>query len=285
MGSQIVTSTSKRPAITYKTFSHITEAEEGEKWITRVRISRKWNELDFMGTNEVTSLDVFMLDDNGDELHGVAPKKLIWKFDPLLRVGGVYSLNKFTILDEKKIFRPACNDHRLFFNWDTEVKYLYGTPSKIPQHKLLFHHLGSLNRAHQTLTLRLSRNLNTHGIKETPVVVVSSAYVRIYQGGVLFDINKSTKVFFNLGIPEVLEMKERYHSRQITLTSRNKQPLIDLTVTDNVKTICEQLECKWDSAHQALNRIIVKARATRVYQRVVLSWVQQVHDKSCWRSR
>ncbi|RZC75382.1 hypothetical protein C5167_050868 [Papaver somniferum] len=48
----------------YKTFSHIGEAEEGTKCMTRVRISIKWNELDFMATNEVTSLDDFMLDDN-----------------------------------------------------------------------------------------------------------------------------------------------------------------------------------------------------------------------------
>ncbi|KAI3948479.1 hypothetical protein MKW98_019229 [Papaver atlanticum] len=52
--------------------------------MTRIRISRNWNVLDFMGTNDVTSLGVFMLDDNRDELHGVVPKKLIWKFDPLL---------------------------------------------------------------------------------------------------------------------------------------------------------------------------------------------------------
>ncbi|KAI3938313.1 hypothetical protein MKW92_019315, partial [Papaver armeniacum] len=48
-------------ANTYKTFFHIGETEEGTKWMTRVRISRNWNVLDFMGTNEVTVLDVFML--------------------------------------------------------------------------------------------------------------------------------------------------------------------------------------------------------------------------------
>lgn len=75
---------SKRQANTYNTFFHIGEIEEGTKWITRVRISRNWNVLDYMDTSEVTSLDVFMLDDNGDELHGVVTKKFIWKFDPLL---------------------------------------------------------------------------------------------------------------------------------------------------------------------------------------------------------
>ncbi|KAI3986631.1 hypothetical protein MKX01_014169 [Papaver californicum] len=280
--------------------------------MVHVRISRKWNELDFMGMNEVTSLDLFMLDDNGDELHGVVPKKLIWKFDPLLRVGGVYSLNKFTILGEKKIFCPARNEHRLFFNGDTEVKYLCGTPAEIPHHKFTFTPFEDLeSRSSNTYltdvigvlisltnlqqkkrgngqacvmrdftlqnlsginvkitlwgesTTELSRNLDTHRIKETPVVVVvvSSAYVRKYQECSL-SLTNATKVFFNLGIPEVLEMKEG--SCRITPARRNKQPVIDLTMTETTKTICELLECKWDPAQQALNRIAVKARATRV---------------------
>ncbi|KAI3966037.1 hypothetical protein MKX01_010994, partial [Papaver californicum] len=106
-----------------KTFLHIDDPEEDTRWMTRIRISRKWNELYFMGTNEVTSLNLFMLDDN---------------FDPLLCIGGVYSLNKFTTLGEKKIFRPVRNEHYLFFNWDTEVKYLCGTPVEIPQHMFTF---------------------------------------------------------------------------------------------------------------------------------------------------
>ncbi|KAI3888748.1 hypothetical protein MKX03_013916, partial [Papaver bracteatum] len=33
-------------------------------WMTRVRIARMWHEVDFMRTNEVTSLDLFLLDDS-----------------------------------------------------------------------------------------------------------------------------------------------------------------------------------------------------------------------------
>ncbi|MCL7039406.1 hypothetical protein MKW94_023832 [Papaver nudicaule] len=229
MSSQIQTSPSKlsaaspskRPSTTqYKPFSHIGEAEEGKPWSTRVRISRKWNELDFMGTNEVTSLDLFLIDENGAELHGVVPKKLIWKFDPLLRVGGIYSLNKFTILGEKKIFRPAHNEHRLFFNWDTEVKSMCSNSIDIPDHKFNFTDFEDLESrscntylyltnpqqvkkktTKDTSTMRdftlqnLSRNIDTHGIKETPVVVVvSSTYVRKYQGKYLLSSTNATKV-------------------------------------------------------------------------------------------
>ncbi|RZC72055.1 hypothetical protein C5167_035229 [Papaver somniferum] len=45
---------------TYKTFKHIGEVEEGKPWM----IFQKRNKLDFMGINDVTILDVLMLDDN-----------------------------------------------------------------------------------------------------------------------------------------------------------------------------------------------------------------------------
>ncbi|KAI3986563.1 hypothetical protein MKX01_014101, partial [Papaver californicum] len=32
-------------------------------WMTRVRIARMWHDLDFMRTNDVTSLDLILIDD------------------------------------------------------------------------------------------------------------------------------------------------------------------------------------------------------------------------------
>ncbi|RZC77032.1 hypothetical protein C5167_001167 [Papaver somniferum] len=103
------------------------------------------------------------------------------------------------------------------------------------------------------------------GIKDTSVVVVvSSTYVRKYQGKYSLSSTNATKVFFNLAIPEVLDMRERITpAREITHPDRNKQPVVDLTMPDNTKTISELLESKWESSQQALNRIIVKASATR----------------------
>ncbi|RZC72182.1 hypothetical protein C5167_035379 [Papaver somniferum] len=65
MVSQITCSTSKTvPRSTYKRFKQLRDMAEGENWMTRVMISRTWNELDFLGTNEVQSLDLLMIDEN-----------------------------------------------------------------------------------------------------------------------------------------------------------------------------------------------------------------------------
>ncbi|KAI3943815.1 hypothetical protein MKW98_004320, partial [Papaver atlanticum] len=152
-------------------------------------ITQKWNELDFMGTNEVTSLDVFMLDDNSQFL---ITNSLFSQFEDLeshsantylTDVLGV--LISFTNLQYMK--RPN-GQHCMMRDLTLQnLRYLY-----IP-----------------TLLICLNRNLETNGIKDTPVVVVvSSTYVRRYQGKYSLSSTNTTKVFFNLAIPEVLDMRE-----------------------------------------------------------------------------
>lgn len=71
-------------------------------WVTRVSITRMWDEVDFMRTNEVTSLDFLLLDDSGDLLHAIVQKKFIWKFEALLQKGMLLGLNNLKFSPEKK---------------------------------------------------------------------------------------------------------------------------------------------------------------------------------------
>ncbi|KAI3836093.1 hypothetical protein MKW92_051936 [Papaver armeniacum] len=48
-----------------------------------------------MSTNDVTSIDMVIVDEQGEELHAVIPKNLIWKFDKLIQEGGLYSINLY----------------------------------------------------------------------------------------------------------------------------------------------------------------------------------------------
>ncbi|KAI3905640.1 hypothetical protein MKX01_036549 [Papaver californicum] len=63
-------------------FKSLGSLQEGESRCVIVRVSRKPEELDFMSTTDVTSVDVFE-----SELHAVIPKNLIWKYDKLVREG------------------------------------------------------------------------------------------------------------------------------------------------------------------------------------------------------
>ncbi|KAI3919226.1 hypothetical protein MKW92_012794 [Papaver armeniacum] len=292
--------------------------------MTRVMISRTWNEVDFLGTNEVQSLDLLMIDLN---LHGVVPKKFIWKFEPLLHEGVAYSLSKLNLAAEKKIFRPAKNDKRAFFEWNTEVQALDSTTVKIPRHKFSFTAFEELEScaantyltdvvgvltSHTTLqeikrangqrsimrditlqnlsgvnvkitlwgdaTSELSRNLDQHGIEPAPViVVVTGCYVKkylgfrvicLFTGKLTLSSTNSTEVYFNMELPEVVDMRQRCcrptPPRQITLPTKRGASTPALLLFDNRKTISELLVAKWDVGCNEQNKIVCRVTANRL---------------------
>ncbi|KAI3983506.1 hypothetical protein MKX01_038926 [Papaver californicum] len=71
-------------SVTRDNFKSLRSLGEGKSSVVTVLVTRKWEELDFMSTNGVTSVDMIMVD---EQLHAVIPKKLIWKFDKLVREG------------------------------------------------------------------------------------------------------------------------------------------------------------------------------------------------------
>ncbi|XP_026401127.1 uncharacterized protein LOC113296972 [Papaver somniferum] len=91
-----------------------------------------------MRTNDVSSLDLLLLDDADDLMHAIVQKKYIWKFEPLLEKGMLLGLTNLTFATEKKMFRPAQNDYRPYFNWNTDVTPLEFTTTAIPRHKFFF---------------------------------------------------------------------------------------------------------------------------------------------------
>ncbi|KAI3925816.1 hypothetical protein MKX01_003375 [Papaver californicum] len=88
------------------TFQKVASSATQDNFVT-VRVTRKWEELNFMSTNNVTSVDIVIVDEEGAELHAVIPNNLIWKFDKLIREGCLYCIEKLHLADAKPKFRPA----------------------------------------------------------------------------------------------------------------------------------------------------------------------------------
>ncbi|KAI3988449.1 hypothetical protein MKX01_026263 [Papaver californicum] len=92
-------------------------------------------------------------------------------------------------------------------------------------------------------TRELNRKFEQHDIEHTPVVVVvTGTYVKKY----------STKIFFNLDLPEVIDMGQRGN-----LTAA-------LLLFDNRKTISELLVAKWDAGCNENNKFLCRATANRL---------------------
>ncbi|KAI3973429.1 hypothetical protein MKW92_037570 [Papaver armeniacum] len=62
-------------------------------------------------------------------------------------------LNNLTFAPEKKIFRPAQNDYRAYFNWNTDVTPLELPTSAIPRHKFVFTEFEALASANTNTCL------------------------------------------------------------------------------------------------------------------------------------
>ncbi|XP_026434422.1 replication protein A 70 kDa DNA-binding subunit C-like isoform X1 [Papaver somniferum] len=143
MASQVTCNIHKvGPLATQDTLKSLPSLDEGKTSIVTVRVTRKWEELDFMSTNDVTSIDMVIVDEQGEELHAVIPKNLIWKFDKLIREGCLYSMQKLHLTTAKPKFCPAHNEKRAFFRSTTSVSALDAySVSIIPQKNLQNIHL------------------------------------------------------------------------------------------------------------------------------------------------
>ncbi|RZC73584.1 hypothetical protein C5167_049061 [Papaver somniferum] len=86
-----------------------------------------WEELNFTSTNDVSGVDMIIVDEQGDELHTIIPKNLIWKFDKQIREGGLYTIEKLHLTTAKPKFRPAQSEKKRDFHvQDQECKaYVY----------------------------------------------------------------------------------------------------------------------------------------------------------------
>ncbi|KAI3905233.1 hypothetical protein MKX01_017479 [Papaver californicum] len=80
---------------------------EGNFSAVTVRVTRKWEELDFMSTNDITIIYCVIVDEQGNELYVVIPKNLIWNFDKKIREGYLYLIDKLHSTKVKPKYRPA----------------------------------------------------------------------------------------------------------------------------------------------------------------------------------
>ncbi|KAI3990007.1 hypothetical protein MKX01_003710 [Papaver californicum] len=150
---------------TQDNFKSLISLDEGKSSVVTVRVTRKWKELDFTSTNDVTSVDMVMVDEQGDELHAMIPKNLIWKFDKQIRKGGTPparaaqrvgrvgpTSSKLHLNDVKPKFHPTNSEKRGFFRWNTSLTAMDATVSIIP-HNFCFTEFEALESNLQNIHL------------------------------------------------------------------------------------------------------------------------------------
>ncbi|RZC49117.1 hypothetical protein C5167_017541 [Papaver somniferum] len=246
-------------------------------WMTRVRIVWMWHESDFMRTNDVTSLDLLLLDDTGDLLHAIVQKKFIWKFEPLLKEGiwntditplettsASIPRHKFNFTELENLAAATTNTYLTdvvgVLTSHTNLQHVKRSPSSACFMREL--KLENLNGMKLNVTLwgnstsELTRNLEAHELNPHPVV--AGVYVKQYLGKASLSSTNTTKIFFDLDILEVfpLNIAARNHNPGESWLQSGSQ-----SIGDTRMSISQLLETKWESGYNILNRKVCRAKA------------------------
>ncbi|PIA58946.1 hypothetical protein AQUCO_00400066v1 [Aquilegia coerulea] len=118
--------------------------DSSERWKVKVRISRKWNVIDFESQEDTLRIDMVLLDEKGDQVHATIPKRQIMKFSTILHEGDVYFLHKFGVSPVKSNYRPVRHPYRVFLKWDTMIKPATNIRPTFPKFKFDFVEYGDI---------------------------------------------------------------------------------------------------------------------------------------------
>ncbi|KAI3849256.1 hypothetical protein MKX03_001655 [Papaver bracteatum] len=118
-------------------------------------------------------------------------------------------------------------------------------------------------------TSELTRNLEANELNLRPVVAdVISVYVKQYLGKASLSSTNATKIYFDLDIPEVLHIRERYSHRtpprEITIPVRVGYNQAAKSTGDTTMSISQLLEAKWESGYNMLNRKVYHSKAISI---------------------
>ncbi|RZC93014.1 hypothetical protein C5167_028374 [Papaver somniferum] len=98
--------------------------------------------------------------------------------------------------------RPTINHSCAFFEWNIELKPMDSTTMKMPPYKFCFTAFEELNYSVGDSTSELSWNLDQDGVEYAPIVDVVT-------GKLSLSSTNSTKIYLNIELPEVMDMRQR----------------------------------------------------------------------------
>ncbi|CAN6211332.1 unnamed protein product [Urochloa humidicola] len=102
----------------YKKLRQLTT--NGQAWNIKVKIIRLWESINF-ASDELMSLDMILMDEQGDTIRATIWKNLIDNYKPKITEGFVYELSNFKVQEDIK-YRPVKNTLKIVFLYNTNIK-------------------------------------------------------------------------------------------------------------------------------------------------------------------
>ncbi|KAM0896059.1 hypothetical protein ACQ4PT_023433 [Festuca glaucescens] len=106
----------------YKNLSDLTTS--GQTWNIKVKVIRMWDSIN-PSTDELISIDMILMDDQGDTMHATIWKNMIDTYKSKINEGSVYVFSNFKVVQSTK-YRPISNENKITFAYNTKVKEVKG---------------------------------------------------------------------------------------------------------------------------------------------------------------
>ncbi|XP_057425812.1 uncharacterized protein LOC130719194 [Lotus japonicus] len=240
-------------------------SKEKDVWRVTVKVVRKCMTPSFDRSKLPNSMELVLMDAKGDRIHGTVQRTHVYKFNPLLVEG--YMFSHFSVGDSPLDFRTTTHAHRIIFGFDSVVQTLTDVPItkspysfvsvydimfNDPDQTLLFDVIGILTghsgeqefeKNHQVvkvecaffgsyvqelLSVLSSRNLT--GV----VVLIQFAKIKPFRGQQsLQNAYGATQILFNPEISEATTVRDKFFemnepgSQILTQLSDSSKPSLD----------------------------------------------------------
>ncbi|KAF3957708.1 hypothetical protein CMV_017305 [Castanea mollissima] len=271
----------------YTTLKQISRDKDNSK--LKVRVLRMWDAINIANNHDLISLDMILVEKEGTLIHASIRKNLAQSFRPQLNEGSIYTITNFLVEENKGNYRPVHNQLKILFNSTTSVSKFNGFDHSIPQSQFEFSDYGTIaSRCYDNTYLTAIEEIKTRGrptkmrniqllLEESKsirttlwgnttqqidddfyktnkgpfIVIVTSTIVKTFRGEYQLSSTFATKLYINLDIPEVAEIRNIYTTMDITVKDILSKELPKAQdgelALHNRKTVAEIKDLEWNS--------------------------------------
>ncbi|KAG2626694.1 hypothetical protein PVAP13_3KG374754 [Panicum virgatum] len=108
----------------------------GQAGNIKVKVIKMWESINF-ATDELMSLDMILMDEQGETIHATIWKTLINNYKAKINEGSIYELSNFKVQEDTR-YRPVNNALKVVFIFNTNVKEVEDCSDKFPDYYFEF---------------------------------------------------------------------------------------------------------------------------------------------------
>ncbi|XP_031280327.1 replication protein A 70 kDa DNA-binding subunit B-like [Pistacia vera] len=125
-----------------------------DDWIIIARVIRCWECINFKMNNDVFSIDMVLMDEQSNVMHGTIPKNRVPKFRSQIHEGCIYLIRNVRVIECDTSYKPVEGTYRIQFLMTKSLKEIKEPRVAIPKFYFKFYVIHDLdNRSHDTTLL------------------------------------------------------------------------------------------------------------------------------------